>query len=147
MGGRLAGSATPIPRPRPVRRIGPRTSDDGSSIVEAVVVVPVLMILLLVAVQFALWMHASQVVQLAASEGDRTARSAGGGPAAGLVAARSVATGPGSDVTNATVSFTMLAGDAAWLQVSGRATSVVPGLSFAVSASAVGPVQEFRGSE
>jgi len=30
------------------------------------------------------------------------------------------------------------------LQVSGRAVSIVPGLGFRVSASATGPIQEFR---
>jgi len=112
-----------------------------------VIVVPVLMVLLLLAVQFALWMHASQVVQLAASEGDRSARSLGGGPAAGVATARSVVDGPGSDVMASTVTAAVLAGDAELLRVSGQATSVLPGLSFAVSASAVGPIQEFRGSE
>ena len=41
------------------------------------------MLLLLIVVQFALWSHAAQVAQLAASTGDRTARSIGGGPAQG----------------------------------------------------------------
>lgn len=40
-------------------------------------IVPVLMLLLVVAVQVALWAHAAQVAQLAASEGDRVARSFG----------------------------------------------------------------------
>jgi Flp pilus assembly protein TadG len=115
--------------------------------VEAVIVIPVVMVLLLVAVQFALWMHASQVAQLAASEGDRAARSVSGGPSAGVATAQSVLTGPGSDVSSSNVTTSVLAGDAEWLQVSGRATSVFPGLSFPVSASAVGPIQEFRGSE
>lgn len=123
------------------------TGDRGSTVVEAVIVVPVLMFLLLVVVQCVLWMHAAQVVQLAASEGDRSARSIGGGPAAGTAAALAVTAGPGSDVTSTAVSVSVLAGDAEWLQVSGRATSVVPGLSFPVSASAIGPIQEFRGSE
>jgi hypothetical protein len=115
--------------------------------VEAVIVVPVLMVLLMLAVQFALWMHASQVVQLAASEGDRSARSLGGGPAAGVVAARSVVDGPGSDVTGSTISVSVLAGDAELMRVSGFATSMVPGLSLPVSASTIGPIQEFRGSD
>ncbi len=114
---------------------------------EAVIVVPVVMLLLLVAVQFALWMHAAQVVQLAASEGDRSARSINGGPAAGTASARAVVDGPGSDVTSSAVTVSVLPGDSEWLQVSGRATSVVPGLSFSVSASAIGPIQEFRSDE
>ena len=123
------------------------TTDAGSSIVEAVIVIPVVMVLLLVAVQFALWMHAAQVVQLAASEGDRSARSIGGGAAAGTVSAQAVVDGPGSDVSSPAITVAVLAGDAELLRVSGTATSVLPGLSFAVSASAIGPIQEFRGSE
>ena len=105
------------------------------------------MLLLLVAVQFALWAHAAQVVQLAASEGDRTARSVGGGPGAGVAVARSVVDGQGSDVAATVVDTSVLPGDAESLRVSGTALSVLPGLAFDVSASAVGPIQQFRGSE
>jgi len=116
-------------------------------VVEAVIVIPIVMVLLLIAVQFALWMHASQVTQLAASEGDRTARSLAGGPSAGVATATAVLTGPGSDVADPHVSTSVLPGESEWLQVSGTATSVLPGLSFAVSASAVGPIQQFRASQ
>jgi Flp pilus assembly protein TadG len=116
-------------------------------VVEAVIVVPILMFVLLVIVQFCLWMHATQVAQLAASEGDRVARSYGGGPAAGAASAQAVLHGPGSDVTGSSVTAAVLSGDSEVLMVTGRATSVVPGLSFTVSASAIGPIQQFRGSE
>jgi Flp pilus assembly protein TadG len=115
--------------------------------VEAVIVVPVLMLLLLLAVQFALWMHAAQVVQLAASEGDRSARSLGGGTASGTAVAQAVVDGPGSDVSTSSISTAVLSGDVEQLKVTGTALSVLPGLSFDVSASAVGPVQRFRSSE
>ncbi len=105
------------------------------------------MFLILVSVQFCLWMHATQVAQLAASEGDRAARSYGGGPGAGVQTAQGVLRGSGSDVTNSTVVVSVLPGDSEWLQVSGRAVSVVPGLSFSVSASATGPIQQFRSTE
>jgi Zn-dependent protease with chaperone function len=122
-------------------------SDAGSSVVEAVIVIPVAMLLLLVAVQFALWAHAAQVVQLAASEGDRSARSVGGGPTAGIATARTIVDGPGSDVSSSTVDTSVLPGDTESLRVSGTALSVLPGLAFGVSASAVGPIQQFRASE
>jgi hypothetical protein len=121
--------------------------DEGSSVVEAVIVVPVLMFLLMVCVQVCLWMHAVQVTQVAASEGDRVARAFGGGPSAGVATAQEVLKGPGSDVTGSTVAVSVLPGDSEWLQVSGRAISIVPGLGFSVSASAVGPIQQFRSSE
>ena len=122
-------------------------SDKGSSVVEGVIVVPVLMLILLVIVQFCLWMHASQVAQLAASEGDRVARSYGGGPAAGAASAQAVLHGPGSNVTSSSVTVAMLPGNSEVLRVTGQATSVLPGMSFTVSASAIGPIQQFRGSE
>ena len=121
--------------------------DEGSSVVEAVIVVPVLMFLLMVCVQVCLWMHAVQVTQVAASEGDRVARAFGGGPSAGVATAQEVLKGPGSDVTGSTVAVSVLPGDSEWLQVSGHALAIVPGVAFTVSASATGPIQQFRSSE
>lgn len=111
-----------------------------------VLVVPVVMVLFLLAVQLALWAHAAQVTQLAASEGDRVARSVGGGPTAGAAAARAVVRGAGSDLSESSVAVAVLPGDAEQLEVRGHATSILPGLSFPVSATVVGPIQEFRAS-
>ena len=108
---------------------------------------PVVMVLLLVCVQVCLWMHAAQVVQVAASEGDRAARAYGGGAPAGRTTARQVLDGPGSDVTDASVTVSVLPGDSAWLRVSGHAVSILPGVSLPVSASATGQIQQFRSSE
>jgi hypothetical protein len=116
-------------------------------VVEAVIVIPVIMVIVLVLIQFALWAHAAQVAQLAASEGDRVARSAGGGPAAGAVQARSVLGAPGSDLASSRAVVVVMAGDVVRTSVTGRATSILPGLALPVSAVAVGPIQEFRGSE
>ena len=66
--------------------------------VEAVLVVPVMMVLLLAMIQFALWAHSAQVVQLAASEGDRAARTMGGGVSAGRARADAVLSGLDRDV-------------------------------------------------
>lgn len=108
--------------------------------------VPVLMLLLLVVVQLVLWAHAVQVVQLAASEGDRSARVAGGGAGQGVQAARTVLSDPGSDLAASSVSITVLPADLAEINVTGRAVSILPGLSLPVAATQVGPIQEFRTS-
>ena len=121
--------------------------DRGSAVVEAVLVIPVLMLLLLIVVQFALWSHAAQVAQLAASAGDRTARSVGGGPGPPPGRARSVLDGPGSDVISSNVTSEVLPGDLVEMTVTAKAESILPGLSLPVSAKLVGPIQEFRGSE
>jgi len=124
-----------------------RERTDQGSVVEAVLVIPVMMVILLLVIQCALWAHAAQVAQLAASEGDRAARSPGGGVAAGVGRAQSVLSGPGSDVASASAVVSMLPGGQAQITVTGHALSILPGLSWPVSATQVGPIQEFRPSE
>ncbi len=114
---------------------------------EAVLVVPVLMLLLLLVVQFVLWGSAAHVAEVAASEGDRIARSAGGGNSAGQAAALSVLDGPGSDVTSGTALVTDLPGGETELTVTGTVSSVVPWVTLHVTATVAGPAQTFRGSE
>ncbi len=131
------GGARPAP--------APDRNDRGSVLVEAVIVVPVLMVVLLAVVQCALWAHAGQVVGLAAAEGDRTARTMNGGPAAGVAQARSIVSG--GDLASSDVVSEILPGDLVRITVTGRAVSILPGLSLPVSSVVVGPIQEFRGSE
>jgi hypothetical protein len=104
------------------------------------------MVILFLVVQLALWAHAAQVAQLAASEGDRSARSLGGGPAAGVSRAQSVLQGPGSDLASSDVVVAVIPGDLVRITVTGRAVTILPGLSLPVSAVQVGPIQEFRGN-
>jgi hypothetical protein len=105
------------------------------------------MLLLLLVVQFTLWAHAAQTVQLAASDGDRTATSFGGSSSLGAAQARSILGGNGSDVFSSSVSVTVLPGDLVLITVTGHADTIFPGLSLPVSATQVGPIQEFRTSE
>jgi hypothetical protein len=112
--------------------------------VEAVLVIPVLMVIVLLVVQFALWAHAAQVVQLAASEGDRAARTAGGGAGAGRAGAEAVLASSGSVVTSGSATVSMGADAQVTVTVTGQAEAVLPWLRLPVSATQVGPVQEFR---
>jgi Flp pilus assembly protein TadG len=112
-----------------------------------VVLVPVLMIVLLVLIQFALWAHAAQISQLAASEGNRVSRTLGGTPAEGVGQAQSVLEGSGSDLGASQTTVGMEGGDEVRTTVTGNAVSLLPGLTFPVIAVVTGPLQEFRGSE
>jgi hypothetical protein len=103
--------------------------------------------LLILLLQMALWAHAAQVTQLAASEGDRSARSFGGGPAAGVSQADSILQGSGSDLASSNAVVTILPGDLARVTVSGTAMTIFPGFTHTLTAVVVGPIQEFRGSE
>ena len=123
------------------------TGDIGSAALEAVLVIPVVMLILFAVIQFVLWAHAVQIVQLAASEGDRSARAFGSSPDAGVVRAQSVLGGPGSDVAASNVEVSVLSGDLVQITVTGQSVSILPGLSLPVSATQIGPIQEFRGLE
>lgn len=129
-----------------MRRI-PRLEERGSATVEAVLVIPVLMLLLLVAVQFALWAHASQVVHTAASEGDASARTYGGGSQLGEARARDVLRASQSNVLGPAVQVTVLSGDEVQVTVTARAVSILPGIQLPVSATVAGSIQEFRANE
>lgn len=129
-----------------MRRIT-QLDDRGSATVEAVLVIPVVMLLLLVAVQLALWSHASQVVHTAASEGDASARSYGGGDQMGEARAEEVLRASQSNVIGPTVQVTDLPGGQVKVTVTARAVSILPGIQLPVSATAVGSIQEFRANE
>ncbi len=109
--------------------------------------VPIIMLVLLVVVQMALWAHAAQAAQLAASEGDRAALSSGGGSTAGETRARAVLSASGSDVQSANAVAQVWPGDRISVTVSGRALALLPWLVLTVSATQTGPVQEFRATE
>jgi len=123
------------------------TDERGSMVVELVLVIPVVMLILVILIQFALWAHAAQVVQLAASEGDRAARSLGGSPAAGVSRAQTILHGADSDLSSSGAVVVVMPGDQAQITVTGTAISLLPGISLPVSAVQVGPIQEFRSSE
>jgi hypothetical protein len=125
---------------------GNARGDHGSGSVELVIILPLAMILLVLAVQAALWVHADQVVQLSAAQGEQVAQSFGGSLAAGRARALTTATVAGSDVSRVSVSVALLPADIARVSVSGDAESILPGLRFPVSAVQSGPVQEFRTS-
>ena len=116
-------------------------------IVEAVLVIPVLMLVFVVLMQCALWAHAAEVAQLAASEGDRAARAFGGGTTAGTSRANSILQGRGSDLASSNTVVAVMPGDLVRIDVTGTAISIFPGMSFHVGSVQVGPIQEFRASE
>lgn len=110
---------------------------------ELVVAFPAFFFLLMVVVQFALWLHASHVAQAAAQEGARTARvtSAEAGEER---ARRFLDNLAPSLITNRQVSASR-GSDAARVDVWGDATSLIPGFrAFRVHEVSTGPVERFR---
>jgi len=123
-----------------------RVQDErGDATTETVLVTPVLLLLIALVVQFALWYHASHVAEAAAQEGARGARAFGGSAAAGQERAEHflAETGP-TIVVDPEVTATRDAGTAR-VEVRGHAPSVVPGMRWAVAASAESPTERFTG--
>lgn len=117
--------------------------DRGAVSAELVIATPLLLLMLLAIVQFALWSHATHIAQAAASQGLAAARAQGGTAAAGSASAQQVldqlARGP---LTGSIVNADRTATSAS-VRISGTAASVVPFLSLPVHAETAGPVERF----
>ena len=122
-----------------------RRGDQGAGAAEIVIAVPLLMVIILVIVQFAVWYHAVSVAQATAEEALAAARVQGGSAAAGQQRAGQVLGQIGSAVlVSPQIAVTRTAATAT-VQVTGTAEEVLPlpGLSFPVSVTVAGPVERF----
>lgn len=118
--------------------------DRGSITTEVVLYAPLLFLLVLVGVQFALWALAQLGVQHAANHALQTTRVSDGTAAAGRADATEVLHQvAGQVVVDPSVSVTRTA-DTATVAVAGRVPAVVPFLHLRVSTQASAPVERFR---
>lgn len=110
---------------------------------ELAIATPLLLLILLAIVQFALWSHATHIAQAAAAQGLAAARVQSGTAETGARTARQTLRqlGDGS-LTDAAVDATRSAGWAT-VDVDGAATSVIPFLRLRVHAEAAGAVERF----
>jgi Flp pilus assembly protein TadG len=139
----------PLPsarRHRPQRAgRGRLRGDRGAGSAEIVIAVPLLMLLILLIIQFAIWEHAESIAHATAEEALAAARVQGGTAAAGQQRASEVIAQIGSSVlTGSQVLVTMTPADVT-VRVTGTAEQVlpIPGLSFPVTATVTGPVERF----
>jgi hypothetical protein len=117
--------------------------DGGYSVVEASITLPVVILLSMLVVQWALIWHGRHVAEAAAQDGLRAARGYEASAATGQQAAtdylRSVApnllSSPRVDVTRTPTTATV--------HIHARVLSVVPGGGFDVDQTASGPVERF----
>jgi hypothetical protein len=124
------------------RRAG---GDRGAGSAEIVIAVPLLMLLILLVIQFAVWEHAEGIAHATAEEALAAARVRGGTAASGQQRATQVISQIGSSVlVGPQVSVTMTPADVT-VEVTGTAERVlpVPGLSFPVTVTVTGPVERF----
>jgi TadE-like protein len=115
------------------------THERGSVSVELVVATPLLGLLLMVVVQFALWAHATHIAQAAANAGVQAARVYASTPDAGRADATTTLDHlAGTVLTDAHVDAERTA-TTATVTVTGQVLAVVPGLHLPVRASVTAP--------
>lgn len=142
MAARHAVPTRPERCPGTRRRVACR-QQSGSVSAELVIVTPLLMLLVLLVVQFALWQHAQHIAEAAAQRGAQTARVQGGTDAQGQTIAETATSQLGANLlVNPSVSVSR-AGGVVRVEISGTAEAVVPFLSLPVRAVVNGPVERF----
>jgi len=124
-----------------------RTSERGYVTTEVVLLTPVLMFLVMLVVQFGLWLHAQHVAQAAADEGLRQARTMSTPlPEAEARVLRFLDQAASSVIEDRAVAIERDA-ETARVTVSGKAPAVVPGFGLGIRAVAAAPVERFRSDE
>jgi hypothetical protein len=125
----------------------PPKPEVGSAVVEVVLVIPVVMLVVAIAIQMAIWSDAAQTVQVAAALGDQTAAGYGSSVVSGKSTTESYLSEHGELLQKGTsVVAKSLPQGFVWVRVDASAVSIIPFLHLGVSAVRVAPVQEFRES-
>jgi Flp pilus assembly protein TadG len=152
-GTRPAASTGPPedPRPGPPARPGRRRArwrlplgDAGAGAAELVIVTPLLMLLILGVIQFALAEQAQHAAQAAASQALAATRIQDGTVPAGQAQAATVLAQEGGSLTAPGVSITRTA-TRAMVTVTGDVENLIPGIHLHVRATVTGPVEEWAG--
>jgi Flp pilus assembly protein TadG len=130
----------------PPRRARPGLlrEDAGAGAVELVIVTPLLMLLVLGVIQFALAEQAQHVAQAAATQALAAARVQDGTAAAGQTQAGTVLSQLGGSLTGPAVTVTRTATQAR-VTVTGGVESLIPGVRLHVRATVTGPAEEWAG--
>ncbi|HET9732290.1 MAG TPA: TadE/TadG family type IV pilus assembly protein [Acidimicrobiales bacterium] len=128
---------------RPIRA-GARAGDEaGSASAELVVATPLLLLLVLGVIQFALWQHASHVAQAAAQQGLAAGRVQGGSEQSATAQAAALLDQTGSGVlVHPDITATRDA-QTTTVVVSGQAEGIIPFLSLPVRSTAAGPTERW----
>lgn len=109
-----------------------------------VLVFPVLLLVILLAVQFALAFHAKTVVTAAAQDAARAAQARTGTPERARVVGQTFVSDNASTLLHQVNVAVRSDGDTVRVEVRGTVTAVVPGLHLRVAGTADGPLERFR---
>ena len=121
-----------------------RRSQRGTTTLEAVLVFPVLLLLLMLIIQFALWYHATDVATAAAQDGVRAARVEGGTGQDGYDRANTLLDEAARSILQDRKVVVARTTDDARVEVSGTCIALVPFLRLPVRAVAASGTERFR---
>ncbi|WP_062344822.1 TadE/TadG family type IV pilus assembly protein [Herbidospora yilanensis] len=131
-----------------MRRPDRRDNDRGATVIELALLMPVVLVVVLLIVQMALWFHGRQVADAAAREGARIARSGDDDwQGAAEAKAQQIIQAIGPEILRSATATAWEEGDSRGVEVTGSAVQVVPLLpeiSFTITARFGGPVECFR---
>jgi Flp pilus assembly protein TadG len=130
-----------------MRRNPPRRTlggDRGSVTTEVVLYTPLLLLLVLLGVQFAVWAIAQLAVQHAANHALQTTRTLNSTTTAGQADATSVLAQVGGAVVTSPQITIDRTPDTTTVQITGTAPAVVPFLHLRVSTTVTAPTERFR---
>lgn len=116
----------------------------GDATVEAVLAVPVLLLLIMTVIQFGLFYHAAHTAEAAAQEGVRAARVEDGTAADGRDRAERFMHDAAPTLVNDVRVDAARDNEVARVEVTGSVRAIVPGLHLSVHAKAESPVERFR---
>lgn len=120
-----------------------RTDQRGAGATEIVIITPLLLFMIMLIAQFALYMHASHIAQAAASEALSAARVSGGSAAAGTTEGQQVLAQLGNGPLHATSVNVVRGNTQASVTITGTVVNVIPFMDLTVHAEAVGPIDKF----
>ena len=121
-------------------------NDDGSSIVELVIVFPALLMLVMMSIEFGIWMHARHVAHAAADDGLARAQQLGGTQAGGQAEAKASLSRLAGSMFSGTPSVVATRDDAtgtASVTIHATTVSVVPFFTLTVHERVSGPLEKF----
>ena len=118
-----------------------RKAEDGLTSTELAVIMPVLIMLILVPFQVALWWHADQIADAAAREAVDAAQVVTATEEDGIRAAEWFLDAAGN-ITEPQVTVTRTT-ETVSVEVTGRSPRLLPGFDWQVTARAAGPIERF----
>jgi Flp pilus assembly protein TadG len=124
---------------------GVHREEAGAATVEAVLVFPVLLLLVMVVFQFALWYHASGLATAAAQDGARAARAENATAQDGRNRANALLDQTGRSILQGRQVLVTRTLTTARVEVRGRCIPLVPGLHLPVDAVVESSTERFVG--